>query len=86
MFEKELRITDIFSFLPANQLSLAEIQRIFKNHLAGCRDPIYQVSDELENICLSKPQFEVVSELKQEKRHIAYIVSGQMLIAIIGFI
>lgn len=86
MFEKEPWITDVFSFLPVNQLSLAEVQRIFKNHLAGYKDPIYQVSDEPEIICLSQPQLEVILELKQEKRHIAYIFNSQKLIAIIGFI
>lgn len=85
MFDKEFWVTDIFSYLPAQQISLDDIKNILRKHMDGGIDPVFEILVDPEKLQLSEPQLFAVSELENEKRHIAYLCRDQKVVAIIGY-
>lgn len=77
-------VLDIFSWLPAKEISLEQLEQIFMDYNSGSHNNEYDVLFELpdnatENILTCK------NELLEEGKHVAYILKKENVIAVIGY-
>ena len=80
------KVLDIFSFLPANVISLEQLEKMFleisNNTKLG--------NEEIVVTCSSQSRFtenikECATELKSEGKQVAYIVCNEKVISVIGY-
>lgn len=79
-----MKVMDIFSWLPADEISLEQLEQIFVNYKNGSSDDTCIVSLEIpsnatENILNCK------AELVGERKDVACILRDDNIIAIIGY-
>ncbi|MDE5596989.1 MAG: hypothetical protein K2J04_04090 [Lachnospiraceae bacterium] len=79
-----MKVLDVFSWLPAKEMSVEELERIFIEHLNGTYEGEYKVLLEVpdnanENILNSS------AELIGEGKNVACILKGENVIAVLGY-
>lgn len=79
-----MKVLNIFSWMPAKEISLEQLEQIFIDQKSGSYNREYIVLSELpsnvtENILTCK------DELLNEGNSVAYISKGENIIAVIGY-
>lgn len=79
-----MKVLDVFSWLPAKEISIDELKQIFMEHLNGTYVGEYEVLLETpdnadKNILNSR------AELIEEGKDVAYILKGGNVIAVVGY-
>lgn len=79
-----MKVMDIFSWLPAQEISLEQLEQIFLNYKTGLCDNTYTVLSETpstanENILNCR------RTLVEEGKKVAYILKDENIIAVIGY-
>lgn len=79
-----MKVLNIFSWLPAKEISLEQLEQIFIDYKSGSYNREYIVLSELpsnvtENILTCK------DELLKDGNNVAYILKGENIIAVIGY-
>ena len=74
-----MKVTDIFSWVPAKELALEQLEQIFIN---GKNDE-YEVSTDCKGA--SVEALACQRELASEGKKVAYILKDENLIAVIGY-
>ena len=77
-------VLDVFSWLPAKEISIDELKKIFIKHLNGTYEGTYKVLLEMpdnadKNILNSR------AELIEEGKDVACILKGGNVIAVVGY-
>lgn len=79
-----MKITDIFSWLLAQEISLEELEQIFIEYYNGVYKGSYNVLLEIpKNV--GKNIADCATELIEEGKNVAYIAKKENIIAIIGY-
>lgn len=86
MTKKIKKITDIFSYIPAKQLSLDELENMFHLSVQGTSIFPYTTFFTAENLVLDNDKLSACKELRMENKSIAYVVYNENVIAIIGYL
>lgn len=84
------KVLDIFSFLPANVISLEQLEKMFLDSLSGISNNTKLGNEETVVTCSSQSWFtenikECATELKSEGKQVAYIVCNEKVISVIGY-
>lgn len=79
-----MKVLDVFSWLPAKEISIEELEQIFIEHLNGAYKGEYKVLLEVPNnadtnILNSK------ATLIEEGKDVACILKGRNVIAVVGY-
>lgn len=80
------KVTDIFSYVPAKQLSLDELENMFRQSVQGTSVYPYTTLFTEENIVLDNAKLSVCKELHIENKSVAYIAYNKEIVAIIGYL
>lgn len=83
--KEQLKIRDVFSYLPREQISIERIEEIFIAAINKKENDTYKVVFHQQGIILSMPQMQAVAELECRQKKVAYILHEQKVIAIIGY-
>ena len=79
-----MKVFDIFSWLPAKEMSLEQLEQIFEEYYSGTYMGDYTVS--LETPCnIGKDILSCKAELIEEGKKVGYILMDDNIIAIIGY-
>ena len=83
------KVLDIFSFLPANVISLEQLEKMFLDSLSEISNNTKLGNEEIVVTCSSQSWFtenikECATELKSEGKQVAYIVCNEKVISVIG--
>ncbi len=79
-----MKVMDIFSWLPAQEISLEQLERIFVNYKNGVSDDVYTVCFEiLENV--PKNILDCRDGLIAEGKKVVGILQDNNIIGIIGY-
>ena len=83
------KVLDIFSFLPANVISLEQLEKMFLDSLSEISNNTKLGNEEIVVTCSSQSRFtenikECATELKSEGKQVAYIVCNEKVISVIG--
>lgn len=79
-----MKVLDIFSWRPVNEISLKELEQIFMEHKAGISNDRYVVTDILPpNI----PEYilECKNELMSDGKKVDFVLNENEIIAAIGY-
>lgn len=84
------KVLDIFSFLPANVISLEQLEKMFLDSLSEISNNTKLGNEEIVVTCSSQSRFtenikECATELKSEGKQVAYIVCNEKVISVIGY-
>ena len=84
------KVLDIFSFLPANVISLEQLEKMFLDSLSEISNNTKLGNEEIVVTCSSQSWFtenikECATELKSEGKQVAYIVCNEKVISVIGY-
>ena len=79
-----MKVLDVFSWLPAGEISIDKLKQIFMEHLNGTYEGVYKVLLEMpdnadKNILNSR------AELIEEGKDVACILKGGNVIAVVGY-
>ena len=79
-----IKVLDVFSWLPAKEISIDELKQIFIEHFNGAYEGKYKVLPEMpdnanKNILNSR------AELIEEGKDVACILKGGNAIAVVGY-
>ena len=82
--ETQMKILDIFSWIPETEITLEEIMAIFENYKNGITSNEYMVTEDLpadtsQNIIIGKEQ------LITEGKRVAFIIKDSKILALIGY-
>ena len=82
--ETQMKILDIFSWIPETEITLEEIMAIFENYKNGITSNEYMVTEDLpadtsQNIIIGKEQ------LIKEGKRVAFIIKDSKILALIGY-
>ena len=82
--ETQMKILDIFSWIPETEITLEEIMAIFKNYKNGITSNEYMVTEELpadtsQNIIRGSEQ------LIKEGKRVSFIIKDPKILALIGY-
>lgn len=82
--ETQMKILDIFSWIPETEITLEEIMAIFKNYKNGITSNEYMVTEELpadtsQNIIRGSEQ------LIKEGKRVSFIIKDSKILALIGY-
>ena len=85
------KVLDIISFLPANVISLEQLEKMFLDSLSEISNNTKLGNEEIVITCSSQSWFtenikERATELKSEGKQVAYIVCNEKVISVIGYI
>lgn len=77
-------VLDVFSWLPAKEISIEELKQVFTGYFNGTYEGEYEVLLEMpdnvdKNILGSR------AALKEEGKAVAYILKGGNVIAVVGY-
>ncbi len=86
MFKNTKKNTDIFSYIPASQLSLTELENIFYRSIKGLNEGPFEVFYSQKDVTLNSMQLHASNELNTSKKSVAYIVRDHDVIALIGYL
>lgn len=79
-----MKITDMFSWLPAKEISIEELERIFIEHLNGTYEGEYKVLLEMPDNA-DKNILDSRTEMIEEGKSVACILKGKKIIAVVGY-
>lgn len=79
-----MKITDMFSWLPAKEISIVELERIFIEHLNGTYEGEYKVLLEMPDNA-DKNIHDSRTEMIEEGKSVACILKGEKIIAVVGY-
>ena len=79
-----MRVLDIFSYLPAKELSIEQIEDIFLKFCDGIINDTYKVVHELPDNADGNT-VELKKELLQEEKQVAYILRQSMIVSVVGY-
>ncbi len=79
-----MKVTDIFSWLPAQEISLEELKEIFIEYNNGVYKRDYKVLLKVPNN-VGRNIVDCTKELIEEGKNIAYLTKEKDIIAIIGY-
>lgn len=79
-----MKITDMFSWLPAKEISIEELERIFIEHLNGTYEGEYKVLLEMPDNA-DKNILDSRTEMIEEGKSVACILKGEKIIAVVGY-
>ena len=79
-----MEVLDVFSWLPAKEISIEELEQIFIGYFSGTYEGEYKVLLEIpdnadKNILNSR------AELIEEGKDVACILKGENVIAVVGY-
>ena len=80
----KMRVLDIISWLPKEQISLVQLEQIFNSYMKGIPDKKYSAS-------ITTPQnitgnvLSCIKELQDEKKQMGYILLNGKVVAVIGY-
>ena len=79
-----MKILDVFSWLPQNEVDIDELKAIFLKSFEGIKDDDYEVVFEiLDNVEVEI--MEAANELVSDKKSVAYIKREDAVIALVGY-
>lgn len=79
-----MKVLDIFSWLPAKEMSLEQLEKIFEDYFNGTYKGEYIIS--LETPCnIGKDILNCRAELMEEGKKTGYILKDDNIIALIGY-
>lgn len=79
-----MKVLDIFSWLPAKEMSLEQLEQIFEEYYIGTYKGEYIIS--FETPCnIGKDILNCRAELMVEGKKIGYILKDDIIIALIGY-
>ena len=78
-----MRVLDVFSNLPAIELSIEQIEDIFLKSCEGVIDDTYTVVHELPDNAESNT-VELINDLLREGRQVAYLMRQDSLVSVVG--
>jgi len=79
-----MRVLDVFSNLPAIELSIEQIEDIFLKSCEGVIDDTYTVVHELPDNVESNT-VELINDLLREGRQVAYLLQESVIVAVVGY-
>jgi len=79
-----MRVLDVFSNLPAIELSIEQIEDIFLKSCEGVIDDTYTVVHELPDNAESNT-VELINDLLREGRQVAYLLQESVIVAVVGY-
>ena len=79
-----MRVLDVFSMLPAKELSIEQIEGIVKNSFDGIINDTYAVVHELPDNAEGNT-VELINDLLREGRQVAYIMRQDIIVAVVGY-
>ena len=79
-----MRVLDVFSNLPAIELSIEQIEDIFLKSYEGVIDDTYTVVHELPDNAESNT-VELINDLLREGRQVAYLLQESVIVAVVGY-
>lgn len=79
-----MRVLDVFSNLPAIELSIEQIEDIFLKSSEGVVDDTYTVVHELPDNAEGNT-VELINDLLREGRQVAYIMRQDIIVAVVGY-
>lgn len=79
-----MKVLDIFSWLPAKEMSLEQLEQIFEKYYAGIYKGEYIISLEIPHN-VGKDILNCREELMEEGKKIGYIIKDDTIIALIGY-
>lgn len=79
-----MKVTDVFSWRSAKEISIEELQQIFMDHYDGTYAGKYTVSLEMSDNA-DKNILDSAAELIGEGRNAAYILERGKVIAVVGY-
>lgn len=79
-----MTVLDVFSWLPAKEISIEELEQIFIDHLNGTYEGEYKVLLEIPDDA-DKNILSSSAELIGEGKAVAYILKDGNVIAVVGY-
>jgi hypothetical protein len=79
-----MTVLDVFSWLPAKEISIEELEQIFIKHLNGTYEGEYKVLLEIPDNA-DKNILSSSAELIGERKAVAYILKDGNIIAVVGY-
>lgn len=79
-----MRVLDIFSNLPAKELSIEQIEDIFLKSYDGVINDTYTVVHELPDNA-ERNTVELKNELLREGKQVAYLLQDGVIVAVVGY-
>jgi len=79
-----MKITDVFSWIPTSKISIEELEQIFIKYYNGTYKGAYTVLLETPDHA-GKNILDSREELIEEGRNVAYILEGEVVVAVIGY-
>ena len=79
-----MRVLDVFSYLPAIELSIEQIEDIFLKSCEGEIDDTYTVVQELPDNAESNT-VECTNDLLREGKQVAYLMRQDSLVSVVGY-
>lgn len=79
-----MRVLDVFSMLPVKELSIEQIEDIFKKSFDGVINDIYAVIHELPDNAESNI-IECTNDLLKEGKRVAYLMQNDLVVSVVGY-
>lgn len=79
-----MRVLDVFSMLPAKELSIEQIEDIFLKSCEGVIDATYTVVHELPDNAESNIM-ECTNDLLKEGKRVAYLMQNGLVVSVVGY-
>ena len=79
-----MKVLDIFSWLPAKEISLEQLGQIFIDYISCIYNSEYIVSSELPNN-VSEDILSCKNELLKEGKNVSFILKEEKVIAVISY-
>lgn len=79
-----MRVLDVFSMLSAKELSIEQIEDIFKKSFDGVINETYTVVHELPDNVESNI-IECTNELLKEEKRVAYLMQNDLVVSVVGY-
>ena len=79
-----MKVLDVFSWLPAKEISIEELEQIFIGHLNGTYEGEYKVLLEVPDNA-DKNILNSIAKLIEEGKDIACVLKGRNVIAVVGY-
>ncbi|MFG6321592.1 hypothetical protein D3Z62_05130 [Lachnospiraceae bacterium] len=79
-----MKVTDVFSWKPAKEICIEELEQVFREYFNGTYAGKYKVSMKTPDNA-GKNVFDVRAELIEEGRKVAYILEDKIIIAVVGY-
>ena len=79
-----MRVLDVFSNLPAIELSIEQIEDIFLKSCERVIDDTYTVVHELPDNAEGNT-VELINDLLREGRQVAYLLQESVIVAVVGY-